>query len=315
MAKYLASKFNHGGLSRAAQAVRSAGRYGDRHIVHVNDRELDEMRSAWGEPTINPKTGMPEFFDLGGLISDIAGGVGDALGVAGQLAGPIMSLFGLGAPAAPAGSAALIPGYTPPIGKNGPQSTMVMAPQSMQPAASSGMSGLLSFLNPKSNPVGMGALTTLLDALFPAKAPSVAQQFSDVQKAATKGGAWNNPLPTYTYNNPSTLPSNAALQNYGETGGIDFYPGSDTPVLKARGGMGRFMHGPDGGQDDTVPANLSDGEYVLTAQDVSDLGDGNSIAGARKLDKFRDELAKAKGRKHKITKPAPGIGSLIRKVS
>jgi hypothetical protein len=46
------------------------------------------------------------------------------------------------------------------------------------------------------------------------------------------------------------------------------------------------VQGAGGGQDDVIPARLSDGEYVLSADIPSALGDGSSAAGARKLDKM-----------------------------
>jgi hypothetical protein len=48
-------------LSRHAQSVRSAGRAGDTILVHVNPEEFAQMRGAWGEESINPNTGLPEY--------------------------------------------------------------------------------------------------------------------------------------------------------------------------------------------------------------------------------------------------------------
>ena len=55
-------RYAKGGLHDEASAVRGAGRNGDGHLVHVNDEEFAQMKAEWGEPTINPETGMPEFF-------------------------------------------------------------------------------------------------------------------------------------------------------------------------------------------------------------------------------------------------------------
>lgn len=57
----------------------------------------------------------------------------------------------------------------------------------------------------------------------------------------------------------------------------------------------RFVRGPGTGRSDDIDAKLSDGEYVLTAEDVALLGDGSSEAGARRLDEFRRSLRKHKG--------------------
>jgi hypothetical protein len=43
-----------------------------------------------------------------------------------------------------------------------------------------------------------------------------------------------------------------------------------------------------------VKANLSHGEYVFDADTVAALGDGNNEAGAKILDKWREELRRQK---------------------
>lgn len=60
-------------------------------------------------------------------------------------------------------------------------------------------------------------------------------------------------------------------------------------------GLGRYMQGGTGGQDDKIPARLSDGEYVIPADVVSHAGDGNNQAGAMKFDALLKNIRKAKG--------------------
>lgn len=55
-----------------------------------------------------------------------------------------------------------------------------------------------------------------------------------------------------------------------------------------------YIGGPSGGQDDLVPANLGHGEYVLDADLVAALGDGNNEAGAQRLDAWREKIRKHK---------------------
>ena len=57
----------------------------------------------------------------------------------------------------------------------------------------------------------------------------------------------------------------------------------------------RYVEGPGTGRSDDIPARLSAGEYVLSAEDVSMLGDGSSEAGAKRLDEMRVNLRKHKG--------------------
>jgi hypothetical protein len=85
---------------------------------------------------------------------------------------------------------------------------------------------------------------------------------------------------------------------YGYLTGENYYPGS--PI--------GYLSGDSGGQDDLIDARLSDGEYVFDASTVSDLGDGNNAAGARKLDVFRENLRKHK-RGGKVNLP-PRVKSL-----
>lgn len=51
-----------------------------------------------------------------------------------------------------------------------------------------------------------------------------------------------------------------------------------------------YVGGPGGGQDDSVQAWLSPGEYVWDADVVSALGDGNNEEGARRLDEAREAI-------------------------
>jgi hypothetical protein len=56
------------------------------------------------------------------------------------------------------------------------------------------------------------------------------------------------------------------------------------------------VNGPGTGRSDEIPAMLSDGEYVIDAETVALLGDGSSKAGANRLDQFRINVRKDKGR-------------------
>ena len=50
-----------GGLAGSAKQVAGAGVGGDNMIIHINRDEYEKLRQEWGEPTINPHTGMPQF--------------------------------------------------------------------------------------------------------------------------------------------------------------------------------------------------------------------------------------------------------------
>ena len=65
----------------------------------------------------------------------------------------------------------------------------------------------------------------------------------------------------------------------------------------AEGGEMFAVNGPGTGRSDEIPAMLSDGEYVIDAETVALLGDGSSKAGAERLDQFRINVRRDKGRK------------------
>ncbi len=50
-----------GGLAQAAQKTRSGGRGGDSMLLHMTPEEFEIIKTMWGEPDINPDTGLPEY--------------------------------------------------------------------------------------------------------------------------------------------------------------------------------------------------------------------------------------------------------------
>ena len=86
---------------------------------------------------------------------------------------------------------------------------------------------------------------------------------------------------------------------------------------------GGFLDGDTGGLDDAIealltdgthtqPARLADGEYVIDAHTVSMLGDGNSKAGAKKLDKMREAIRFDKIGNKKIPKKAKPLTNYMK---
>jgi len=104
------------------------------------------------------------------------------------------------------------------------------------------------------------------------------------------------------YNSPIARRERQAMQEAGQ----DVTPPPTSPVrMKAEGGgIGglRQVKGGSAGQADDVPARLSPGEYVMDADVVSALGDGNNDAGAKKLDQMRQSV-----RSHKRSAPSDQI--------
>ena len=75
--------------------------------------------------------------------------------------------------------------------------------------------------------------------------------------------------------------------------GGSFNPYSSYEIEYPMGIIG-YLQGHSGGQDDDINAKLSDGEYVIDASTVSDLGDGNNANGAKKLDQMRRNIREHK---------------------
>ena len=111
---------------------------------------------------------------------------------------------------------------------------------------------------------------------------------------------------TQTYKNIAPPPSAAPVQPVAE---IDPYYGIS--VGFAGGGItdlggysdgGRLLRGPGDGVSDSIPAmigqkqpaRLADGEFVVPARIVSELGNGSTEAGARKLYAMMDRVQKAR---------------------
>ena len=84
------TKMARGGLASAARQLRRAGRSGDTMLAHINPREAQMLKQAGGSGTINPSTGLPEYFDFGDFfklvlpiaIDFIAPGLGTTIGTA-----------------------------------------------------------------------------------------------------------------------------------------------------------------------------------------------------------------------------------------
>jgi len=94
----------------------------------------------------------------------------------------------------------------------------------------------------------------------------------------------------------SMLDSNQTISGFAKGGLAEHNPEFIT------GATGHHVKGAGDGQSDSIPAMLADGEYVFDADTVAALGNGSNDAGARILDKMRQNL-----RKHKRSAPAGKI--------
>lgn len=118
----------------------------------------------------------------------------------------------------------------------------------------------------------------------------------------------------------TTVPAATKLAKGGKVEDSDMHDDMIKHLMAYRSGGGHMgpgkVKGIGSGQEDLIPAWLSDGEYVWSAQDVADLGDGSTDEGVRRLDKMREMVRKQAGRKNvkKIAKPQKGIDSMLKAV-
>lgn len=280
-----------GALHKHAAKVRAAGRFTDDQLVHMSSREVGKLKQMWGEPTINPVTGLPEYFlgdiidGIGNVVGGIAGGIGDLFGGGSSgggswindIVGVASSLLGgLGG-----GQQAPTMGGPTTYG-NGP---------SMKAPGDSGGSGsgfdLRKILNLA------GGLASFVGAL------NRNNSWNNYQKKLQKqqqrqNQEWNQHVNypigqgNVTYR-PPAVPSE--LYGLGPaTAQVQYAHGGRTASAGMRAPMGALSK-PQGripglgtGQSDDVPALLSKDEYVIPADVVSHWGDGSSEAGAKKFD-------------------------------
>lgn len=92
-------------------------------------------------------------------------------------------------------------------------------------------------------------------------------------------------------------------RQFAKGGGISGLPG-------AAPSQGRFLRGPGDGVSDSIPARIdgkkpaaiADGEFIIPARAVSEIGNGSSEAGSRKLYAMLDRIEKTRHRNKNTAK-------------
>ena len=157
----------------------------------------------------------------------------------------------------------------------------------------------------KENPTGIAARRpgsggiTYFTPMTYTKAPVAAATPADTTTATTNTAATITPPATVTREDGSVVPAaSGGLMGYAVGGGISSLGGYSDG--------GQLLRGPGDGVSDDIPATiggrqparLADGEFVVPARIVSELGNGSTDAGARKLyammDRIKATRAKAK---------------------
>lgn len=70
-----------GGIAEAARLVASRGRHGDTMLAHITPSEARLLKARGGSGTINPETGLPEFFfkSVVRAVTNVVKGVGNVI--------------------------------------------------------------------------------------------------------------------------------------------------------------------------------------------------------------------------------------------
>ncbi len=324
-----AFRYAKGGLVEVGEQLRDKGRMGDTILAHINPDEARMLKMMGGSGTINPETGLPEYFSIGKVFKKLLGaaaplvgnaiapGIGGILGGAlggavsgGGIEGALTGGLGAGLGNWLGGSSALgglnIGGL---FGGSGQVSGGSGSDTLRGDVGSDDLTNKVSTatLGDKigaalKDPLVLGGLgiaalsglgndtekknRKLLQAQREErrqKEEQESQEFRDMIAAQTARTVNVPPPDYYTY---GTRPEFNYFGN--NTGGVK---------MAAKGG---YIEGAGGGQDDAIPARLSNNEYVIPADVVSHLGDGAPRVGAKKLDELIGNV-----RKHKAVKGHP----------
>lgn len=208
-------------MSGLSNLLALRGRMGDTELVHMSKPEVNMLRRM-GELTLNPRTGLPEAFNLNEMMSGLSG---------------------------------LAAGFT--SGK-----------EAMQQLMDFGLSKLSKFEQP------------VLPEI-PMTQPMMQQQ-------------QQQPMPMMMQQQPMDAGGGIAALAAGRQPKSKYFEGQ----VKGPGdGMDDEVHFKVEGDPKIKNALLSADEYVIAADVVSELGNGSSNAGARKLDQFmKDVRADANGK-------------------
>lgn len=145
----------------------------------------------------------------------------------------------------------------------------------------------------------------------------IKQQYNQITGSAPTDSADPATNPFSIENRPVIGYSSTGEKMYGEVpkriGMGGYAAGGGISHLGDYSDGGRLLRGPGDGVSDSIPAmigkrqpaRLADGEFVVPARIVSELGNGSTEAGARKLYAMMDRIQKARGKtvgKNKVAK-------------
>jgi hypothetical protein len=137
---------------------------------------------------------------------------------------------------------------------------------------------------------------------------TTAAALANAANATNTGGGGDGPAPPGP-DADSTSPANSDAGNtVAKNGGLmprGYAMGGGLGCLGSYSDGGRLLRGPGDGVSDSIPATigrknqparLADGEFVIPARIVSELGNGSTDAGAKKLYAMMDRVQRARGK-------------------
>ena len=365
----LATLYNKGGevdnvgLEGLGQKMAAYGRYGDTMLAHISPEEAQMLKAMGGSGTINPVTGLPEFF-----IKKLFKSIKSILKPVYKFVKPMVPYVlpaPIGIPLAAADA-----GFTDgkfDIKKAAVAAAKVVAANKLQDA----VSGTDSFSSFKVDPVAPPKIgvpeyeiaNTAMGTTDPSIFDSLKQGFSPssmkqgIKESLFLGDPGTSPAAKVgdlyegvksIYKDPTKAkkligPSSAFLGISGIERGMEEAELLDRnnkaiiaaqedrkkkyrdlaaslakqyPYGYAQGGVanlsGRYLDGAGDGMSDSILANiegqqearLADGEFVIPADVVADMGNGSSNAGAERLYAMMDRIRQAR---HGTTKQPPEV--------
>lgn len=201
------------------------------------------------------------------------------------------------------------------VGEYGPPSWLANVTEAVSAPQSSGGGGIEDFLDKTEGALGkykntlglgaglLGAGIGFMDARNANKRNAKAAKQLAAEAAARRAQAmmYDAPLRSTNTRTPNLV--------WGAKNPVAFNNNAVNKIVAAAEGghiqgfsKGGYAHGGTPGQSDQIPAMLSDGEFVVDAATVADLGDGNNAAGASALERMRQNV-----RKHKRSAPVNKI--------
>jgi hypothetical protein len=136
---------------------------------------------------------------------------------------------------------------------------------------------------------------------------------SNPKTNTSSGSKYSAPTPRYSFDQQSGRYTRLAIGGMADDAQFNYSGDTGPAIGMAMGGIsnlgsysdgGRLLRGPGDGVSDSIPAmigkkqpaRLADGEFVVPARIVSEIGNGSTEAGARKLYAMMDRVQRARSK-------------------